>query len=156
MSKTNNMKNIRNICSFYKNNKQIFNESIELFSSFMTITNENYNYNKTYLESYINELDVFSEKFIGRDELIAKIFHKIGIKLIKIPDVKIIIDNMWILDSNGIDYKEFKGKFVLKDNINIEFKKESKVIDIRRFFSGDSQLDDIINFLEEHLKGKVV
>lgn len=155
MSTKNNVQNIKDICSFYKNNKDTFNKSIELFSIFMTLTNENYSYNKTYLESYTNELDVFSEKFMDRDELLIDIFKKIGIKLMKTDDVKIVVDNIWTMNSKGIKYKKFDGKFIFKDYINIEFKRTGKIVDVKRFASGNNQLNDMVNFLEEHLKGEM-
>lgn len=96
-------------------------KSLELFSFFIDITNDNFIYDKNYLNNYIskyiNFLENCNSKLMIRDKILKNLLINRKISELKC-NIYICINDFWILKKEGSLINENKWSFDLNDNYN--------------------------------------
>lgn len=142
---------VQELFSEQENNIQ---QIIAAFSEYVVAVNPDYIYNKTYLNSYIDDF-IKSQKALKRKRIILK---EISIKLNNIGFEKetiVKIDNTWTLEKGNISLSNtFDQHIVQKEAIQLEIKSTGYDIVVAKEISFhdnfENKLDNCIsNFIEQ-------
>ncbi len=141
----------KELYSEYGSNKDEFKKHVKLFSKYIYITNSEYIYNETYIEEYLKKIDRYFEKYRERNLIVGEIKNKIREKHIDISQIDIIIDHLWDIKNNNIEFNT-SNNLEINKYLSVDILKENKIIDSRSFEVGkdcnkDKVVEKIIEFI---------
>ena len=147
--------NIIKMESYNEEQKKLIEDSIYILSTFIESTNNDYQYNSTYLSSYIEPLIDFLDSVNIKKQQLVEVYKKISkkrgqelIQLFNISEegllIEIIVDDFWYYNSNDNDIT-WTGRI----NIN---KIKSQVI----FLECNISKDNVTTYFNEKISSNLI
>ena len=141
--------------SYNEEQKKLIEDSIYILSTFIESTNNDYQYNSTYLSSYIEPLIDFLDSVNIKKQQLVEVYKKISkkrgqelIQLFNISEegllIEIIVDDFWYYNSNDNDIT-WTGRI----NIN---KIKSQVI----FLECNISKDNVTTYFNEKISSNLI